>query len=96
VSSALESSVGLRAGVALAAALPELPYACGLNTATMFTADVTADPLVAVDGAIPVREVTVDGDGWRAGAEVTARWLARWQEFGPATRLGWPPREEKA
>jgi O-succinylbenzoate synthase len=96
VSSALESSVGLRAGVALAAALPELPYACGLNTATMFTADVTADPLVAVDGAIPVREVTVDCDGWRAGAEVTARWLARWQEFGPATRLGWPPREEKA
>jgi O-succinylbenzoate synthase len=32
VSSALESSVGLAAGLALAAALPELPYACGLNT----------------------------------------------------------------
>src|SRR5690606_5390098 len=33
VSSALESSVGLAQGVALAAALPELPYACGLATA---------------------------------------------------------------
>ena len=32
VSSALETSIGLRAGLALAAALPELPYACGLNT----------------------------------------------------------------
>ena len=32
VSSALETSVGLAAGVALAAALPELEYACGLAT----------------------------------------------------------------
>ena len=78
VSSALESSVGLAAGVALAAALPELPYACGLNTATMFTGDVTADPLVAIDGEIRVRPVTVDENGdWRAGAAVTAAWQAR-------------------
>lgn len=81
VSSALESSVGLAAGVALAAALPELPYACGLNTATMFTADVTADPLVAVDGSIPVRAVTVDGDGWQAEARTARRWLARLEEL---------------
>ncbi len=31
VSSAVDTSVGLAAGVALAAALPELPYACGLG-----------------------------------------------------------------
>jgi len=37
VSSALETSVGIAAGVALAAALPELPYACGLATVSMFT-----------------------------------------------------------
>ena len=78
VSSALESSVGLAAGVALAAALPELPYACGLNTATMFTGDVTADPLVAIDGEIGVRPVLVDENGdWRAGAAATAAWQAR-------------------
>jgi O-succinylbenzoate synthase len=78
VSSALESSVGLAAGVALAAALPELPYACGLNTATMFTCDVTADPLVAIDGEIGVRPVVVDENGdWRAGAAATAAWQAR-------------------
>ena len=37
VSSALESSVGIAAGVALAAALPELPFACGLATVALFT-----------------------------------------------------------
>ena len=42
VSSALETSVGIAAGVALAAALPELPYACGLATVQLLTADVVA------------------------------------------------------
>lgn len=55
VSSALETSVGLAAGLALAAALPELPYACGLNTSPLLVGDVVEDPLVAVDGWMPVR-----------------------------------------
>src|SRR3954462_14337759 len=54
VSSALESSVGIAAGVALAAALPELPFACGLATVALFTDDVTSTPLLPVDGALPV------------------------------------------
>lgn len=78
VSSALESSVGLAAGVALAAALPELPYACGLNTATMFTTDVTDDPLVAVDGMISVRPVTPQGTTWQADPATQRRWQDRW------------------
>jgi O-succinylbenzoate synthase len=55
VSSALETSVGIAAGVALAAALPELPYACGLATAGLLARDVVADPLLAVDGSLAVR-----------------------------------------
>jgi len=55
VSSALETSVGLAAGIALAAALPELPHACGLATAQLLASDVVTDPLLPVDGAIPVR-----------------------------------------
>jgi O-succinylbenzoate synthase len=47
----------------------------------MFTADVTSDPLVAVDGSIPVRPVTVDGDGWQAEARTARRWLARLDEL---------------
>ena len=59
VTSMMETSIGIRAGVALAAALPELPYACGLATATALVHDAVVDPLVALDGAIPVRDVTV-------------------------------------
>ena len=55
VSSAVETSVGLAAGLALAAALPELPYACGLATMSLLTGDVTAEPLAADGGALPVR-----------------------------------------
>ncbi|TLM81736.1 O-succinylbenzoate synthase [Pseudarthrobacter sp. NamE2] len=60
VSSALDTSVGIRAGLALAAALPELPYACGLGTVSLFESDVTADPLVADDGAIRLRDPAAD------------------------------------
>jgi o-succinylbenzoate synthase len=60
VSSALESSVGLAAGVALAAALPDLPFACGLGTATLLANDVTDDPLVPRDGYVQPRRVAPD------------------------------------
>jgi o-succinylbenzoate synthase len=54
VSSALETSVGLAAELALAGALPELDYACGLGTIDLLTGDVVADSLVPVDGMLPV------------------------------------------
>lgn len=60
VSSAIETSVGLAAGVAFAAALPELPHACGLGTATLLASDVVTDPLVPVDGHVAVRRPIVD------------------------------------
>ncbi|MDM8085529.1 o-succinylbenzoate synthase [Cellulomonas cellasea] len=84
VSSALETSVGLAAGLALAAALPELPYACGLATAQLLTADVTADPLLPVDGQIAVRRPDADPGLLAAvAAEPGARdrWLARLAEI---------------
>jgi O-succinylbenzoate synthase len=55
VTSMYETSVGLAAGLALAAALDELPFACGLGTAALFAADVVADPLLPVDGWLDVR-----------------------------------------
>jgi len=54
VSSALETSIGIAAGVALAAALPSLPYACGLATVQLLTSDVVGSPLLPVDGWLPV------------------------------------------
>jgi len=78
VSSALETSVGIAAGVALAAALPELPYACGLATVSMFTSEVVSEPLLPVDGFLPVRRVQPDQlEANRADAERTAVWEQR-------------------
>lgn len=62
VSSALDTSVGIAAGARLAAALPELPYDCGLGTAALLAADVTGTPLHPVDGGIPVTRVEADSD----------------------------------
>ncbi|XNQ43223.1 o-succinylbenzoate synthase [Georgenia phoenicis] len=54
VSSALESSVGIAAGVALAAALPELHHACGLGTVRLLERDTVPEPLVPHGGYLPV------------------------------------------
>jgi O-succinylbenzoate synthase len=86
VSSAVESSVGLAAGVALAAALPELDYDCGLATMQMLTGDVTASPLLPADGMLPLRHCDVDAERlaafecdpqpWRDRALAAAEFLA--------------------
>lgn len=54
VSSALETSVGLSAGLALAAALPQLPHASGLATASLLTGDLVSEPLLPAGGEIPL------------------------------------------
>ncbi len=80
VSSALESSIGIAAGVALAAALPELPHACGLATVQLLTDDLVVDPLLPVDGALPVTRPEVDPaalDRLAACPDRVAHWEAR-------------------
>lgn len=59
VTSMYETSIGLAAGLALAAALPMLPFACGLATLGEIAGDVTATPLrphggvLTIDAAFP-------------------------------------------
>ncbi len=60
VSSALDTSIGIRAGLALAAALPDLPYACGLGTAALLSGDVVRAPLLPVHGRMPVAALAAD------------------------------------
>ncbi|MDL4812878.1 o-succinylbenzoate synthase [Actinomadura opuntiae] len=91
VSSAVETSVGLAAGVALAAALPDLPYACGLGTLSLMDGDVVRDPLRESGGEIEVRRPVVDeealarfaapdlDEGWRSRVVDAQAFLA-----GPA------------
>ncbi|MBU3059922.1 o-succinylbenzoate synthase [Nocardia sp. NEAU-G5] len=54
VSSALETSVGLGAQLALAGALPELDFACGLGTVNLFEGDLVGDSSRPADGHLPV------------------------------------------
>ncbi|MGZ8750851.1 MAG: o-succinylbenzoate synthase [Pseudonocardia sp.] len=83
VSSALETSVGIAAGLALAAALPELPYACGLATVQLLTADVVVAPLLPVGGELPVGVPLVDDAALvrlAADPDRAAHWDARLAE----------------
>lgn len=77
VSSAVETSVGLAAGVALAAALPELPFACGLGTLPLLEGDVVADPLSPVAGEIEVRRPAVDEGALRRWEVPDGGWHGR-------------------
>ncbi|MEV6830128.1 o-succinylbenzoate synthase [Amycolatopsis sp. NPDC051102] len=78
VSSAVETSVGLAAGLALAGALPSLEFACGLGTISLLQGDVAANPLSPVDGYLPVpRRAPEPADAYPAPPEVAAAWEAR-------------------
>jgi O-succinylbenzoate synthase len=69
VSSAIDTSVGLAAGLALAGALPELPFACGLGTRALLASDVTSTPAGESGGFIEVPSTAPEPDRW---AEVSA------------------------
>ena len=82
VSSALETGVGIGAGLALAAALPELDGACGLATGALLDGDLLAEPPRPVDGAldVPARAPQPDEDliaAFRQRDRARERW---WRE----------------
>jgi O-succinylbenzoate synthase len=80
VSSALETSLGLAAGVALAASLPTLDHACGLATRSLLTADIASPELVPVDGELSVAVpavVTSSVDAVSAPPDRVAWWEER-------------------
>ncbi|MFF9564156.1 o-succinylbenzoate synthase [Leifsonia sp. NPDC014704] len=80
VSSALDTSVGIAMGAHLAASLPELEFDCGLGTVALFEHDVADEPLVPVDGSIPVTRPTVSSarlDRVKAEPERIEWWLER-------------------
>jgi len=80
VSSALDTSIGLSMGAHLAASVPGLYFDCGLGTASLLAEDVTSDPLLPVNGAIPVRRVDPDAallEQHAASPERRDWWLAR-------------------
>lgn len=80
VSSALDTSVGIGAGLRLAAALEDLPYACGLGTVRLLGRDVAVPSLVPTAGRLGTRPVHVSVSLLRAATaddDLTARWQVR-------------------
>ncbi len=80
VSSALDTSVGLAAGVALAAALPALPYACGLGSGRLLSTDVVSVRLLPRDGELVVARPDPEPallDELAAPADRVAWWRSR-------------------
>ncbi|OZF50231.1 O-succinylbenzoate synthase [Rhodococcus sp. 14-2470-1b] len=75
VSSALDSAVGMASGLAAAAAIPRLEFACGLGTGSLFTGDV-ADGHGIVDGTIAA--VPVEPDPERLTALAAAPERVQW------------------
>lgn len=73
ISSALDSAVGISAGVAAAAALPGQSLACGLGTGGLFTTDV-AEPFVPRDGLLTPRPVQIDIASLPLADEDRTRW----------------------
>lgn len=93
ISSAVETSVGLAAGLHLAAALPDLPFDCGLETANLLAGDVVAEPLRPVDGHLELRPVIPDPDllaAHRADAATSAWWRARLERAAAARGVNLP------
>jgi O-succinylbenzoate synthase len=79
ISSALDSGVGIAVGLAAAAALPDLNHACGLGTGRLFAEDIT-DPVLPVDGYLPVGPVSPDSARLQALAAAPQRrqwWIDR-------------------
>lgn len=80
VSSALDTSIGLSMGAALAAALPELDFDCGLGTSALFTADIVVPPLRPEGGSLPVARVAPDPErlaALAASEDRRAWWVTR-------------------
>ncbi|WNG88429.1 o-succinylbenzoate synthase [Mycobacterium sp. ITM-2016-00317] len=85
VSSALDSAVGIGAGLVAAGCLPALGHACGLGTGGLFVDDVAA-PVVPVDGTLPAAPVPPDPDriaALAAPAERRQWWIDRVRECYP-------------
>jgi O-succinylbenzoate synthase len=89
VSSALDSAVGIAAGLAAAAALPTLEHACGLGTGGLFVEDVIDPGLTPADGWLPVVPVVPDPArlaGLAASGDRRDWWVSRVQDCWPWLR----------
>jgi len=75
VSSALESAVGIKYGLELAASFKEMNFDCGLGTGSLLAADVAQLPIV--DGKIEISEFEPQLDGLDVASDRFEWWKNR-------------------
>jgi O-succinylbenzoate synthase len=78
VSGSLDSSVGLDVPLAAAAALPDLPYACGFGTGALLGADLIERTRLPQDGALEVGRTPPDLASLLAARDRMADERAAW------------------
>jgi O-succinylbenzoate synthase len=75
VSSALESAVGIKYGLELAASFNELNFDCGLGTGSLLAKDVAQLPII--DGKIEITDLEPQLDGLDVAADRYEWWKNR-------------------
>jgi O-succinylbenzoate synthase len=88
ISSAVETSIGLGAQVALAAAIANLPYACGFGTNALLSGD-----LVAPEHALTPRSGSIDVHP--VGLTPNPKLLDRWVMTDPQRHQWWSDRLDR-
>jgi O-succinylbenzoate synthase len=88
ISSAVETSIGLGAQVALAATIADLPYACGFGTNALLSGD-----LVSPEHALTPRGGTIDVPS--AGLTPDPKLLDQWVMTDPQRRRWWSDRLDR-
>ncbi len=78
ISGSLDSSIGLSACIAAAAALPDLPFASGLGTGALFERDVTDPPIRPTSGKLTVERTAPDLEALMHATEGVSEERARW------------------
>ncbi len=80
VSSALESSIGIAQGLAMAATLPVLNYSCGLGTLNLMAGDIVKNPLRTQNGFLEFDVPEIDQEmleKYRAPKDREEFWMKR-------------------
>ncbi|SCX02492.1 o-succinylbenzoate synthase [Candidatus Aquiluna sp. UB-MaderosW2red] len=80
VSSALESSIGIAQGLALAASIPTLNYPCGLGTLNLMAGDIVKNPLRTQNGFLEFDVPEIDSEmleKYRAPKDREEFWIKR-------------------
>ncbi|MFZ1362685.1 MAG: o-succinylbenzoate synthase [Candidatus Nanopelagicales bacterium] len=78
ISGAMDTSVGLSAGLALAGVVENLPFACGLGTGELLATDVVTSPVVPRGGVLPVERHNPDAEALELAQAAIAPERADW------------------